>query len=484
MVTETPSCILLTGVTGFLGKVVLEELIRRRHEYTLDKILVLLRPSKGKSAQQRFHQEVAQSKCFEKLPAKWIGYVEVVEGDLTQPKCGLDEQWYPLICAETTHIINCAACVAFDLPLADAAKSNVSTALNLITLAKCCPRLQGMVTTSTAYVAAHTPGSIRPMLAPLPQPAEILYERILAGQIDETALLRQTRYPNTYTLTKCLAEHMFLRHRGNVPLTIVRPSIISCSLKYPSPGWIDSKAAVAGFIALMGMGYLRVVDGREDAVLDVVPVDVVANDIIDEARLIPSPPPPYANNVCQIRANEDPIVHSVAGITNGLLIGHIASRTTAYFQNLHIDKQHHKDKLDTKPPATEARRTPKLTYLGRRNVTFYLHNLRDHRLPLSLAALLFQVKGDERMKHKTRSLAKVLKKINAIFPYYTHRTFEFEMGRKWSDSVGAGIINVGEEEGEASDGGSQFREEKAEDVSTGDYLGIILEGVRTNLLNM
>ena len=159
--------VLLTGASGFLGKVVLEELLRLGHSYRLSRILVLIRPSKTKTAQQRFLGEVASSKCFEHLPAKWIECVAVVEGDLSQPNCGIDEALLPWVCEETTHIINCAACVSFDLALVEATTANVSTALNVISLAKSCPRLRGLVTTSTAYVARHRDGLIQPELAPL-----------------------------------------------------------------------------------------------------------------------------------------------------------------------------------------------------------------------------------------------------------------------------------------------------------------------------
>jgi hypothetical protein len=80
-------------------------------------------------------------------------------------------------------------------------------------------------------------------------------------------------------------EHLFYLYGADLPLTIVRPSIISCSWKYPTPGWMYSKAAVAGFIALLGSGFLRVVDGLSDTKLDIVPVEVVANDVIEKAIL-------------------------------------------------------------------------------------------------------------------------------------------------------------------------------------------------------
>jgi len=55
---------LLTGVTGFLGKVLLEELVRRRDELCIDRIGVVIRPLRGLSAEERFRREVARSALF------------------------------------------------------------------------------------------------------------------------------------------------------------------------------------------------------------------------------------------------------------------------------------------------------------------------------------------------------------------------------------------------------------------------------------
>lgn len=45
--------------------------------------------------------------------------------------------------------------------------------------------------------------------------------------------------PNTYTYTKALAEQVLEMECGNVPLTIVRPSIVAAAAKEPYAGWID-----------------------------------------------------------------------------------------------------------------------------------------------------------------------------------------------------------------------------------------------------
>lgn len=384
MFASKPCTVFLTGTTGFLGKVVLEELIRRSEECHLRKIIVLLRPSSNLCAQDRFYSEVASSPCFRLLHPQWQERVEVVQGDLTQTNCGLHPQTMQRIRLEVTHIMNCAACVAFDLPLVDAAIANVGSALNLLGFAKTCLKLQAMVTTSTSYVAPFTDLPIPASVAPLPYLPAVLYQDILNNQVDEATLLKQTRYPNTYTLTKCLAEHIYLSQKDLLPLTIVRPSIISCAWRYPFPGWIDSKAAVAGFVALMGAGYLRVVDGRKQAILDVVPVDVVANDIIREAQLISGPQLTWSDTSSSdtiVSPDSCSIVHSVAGVQRGLAIGMLASKVIEHFGGLH-----------TGHPQSNLWR-PCLKYLGRRNIAFHIHDIKAQRLPLYLASLYSQTQN-------------------------------------------------------------------------------------------
>lgn len=46
--------------------------------------------------------------------------------------------------------------------------------------------------------------------------------------------------PNTYTFTKALAEFWLKENRGDVPLVIVRPSIVISSINGPLPGWVDN----------------------------------------------------------------------------------------------------------------------------------------------------------------------------------------------------------------------------------------------------
>lgn len=53
-------------------------------------------------------------------------------------------------------------------------------------------------------------------------------------------------YPNTYTITKHIAEILVKNASNTLPCVIIRPSIISAAMKEPFPGWLDSFNGPAG----------------------------------------------------------------------------------------------------------------------------------------------------------------------------------------------------------------------------------------------
>ncbi len=381
---------LLTGATGFLGKVLLEELIRRKDELLVGKIYVLIRSRGSHKAADRFQREVARSACFSALPDDWIKDVVVIEGTLEQS--GLDlEQLQEELSREITHIIHAAASVSFELPIADAARSNIVTALNVLEFAKGCTRLERMVWVSTAYVTPH-PGrgtSVREALAPLPAPAAELFEAIRSGKVSERELLSVSGHPNTYTLTKSMAEHLLLARRGDVPLTIVRPSIISASLQHPFPGWIDSTAGFGGFILMLGLGHLRAVVGDGNSKLDLIPVDEVAYRVLGACTSGPATPPTV-------------IRHAVAGAALSPTVSDAWDGISEFYRvNL-------------------IQRWPTVHYLGPRDLRFHLADALHHRLPIALASL-----RSREMRRKAKSLRTRLAHINRAFPYFTSLSFDF-----------------------------------------------------------
>lgn len=420
---QSGHCVLLTGVTGFLGKVVLEQLACHLQ---CRRVIVLIRDKKETDGKTRFRDSVFSSPCFSLLSPAWGDLVEVVSGDLTASDLCLEPATYERLRGEVTHIIHCAGCVKFDLPVAEAAVANVSTVLNLLEFAQRCTSVQHIVSTSTAYVTLHRSGPIYETLVPLPRPADELYQDMLAGRVPKQEILKQSGHPNTYTLSKCIAEHLLVARRGFLPLTIVRPSIISASWRRPFPGWIDSLSAFAGFLAAYGNGLLRVVDADPRTILDVIPVDEVASRLVsaafDEQSSVDG---------------EMRILHATASLLNGLCIDLVFSQTRSYFKRNQVDSF----------------RSPYVQYLGSRGIFFHLYDLYQ-RIPLFMASIFCAIRQDQRMSRKLNYLRDGISRLNREYPYFTHNSFNFRPSTHLPD---------------------EFQPEM--------YLEVVLNGVCTHLLS-
>ena len=55
-------------------------------------------------------------------------------------------------------------------------------------------------------------------------------------------------YPNTYTFSKNMAEQIVASKCRDLPVAIVRPSIIGASLEEPYPGWIQNISGITGIL--------------------------------------------------------------------------------------------------------------------------------------------------------------------------------------------------------------------------------------------
>lgn len=61
--------LLVTGTTGFLGKVLLEKLLFSQP--TIARIYLLIRGKRGSKLDERFKKEILESPCFDRLRAKY-----------------------------------------------------------------------------------------------------------------------------------------------------------------------------------------------------------------------------------------------------------------------------------------------------------------------------------------------------------------------------------------------------------------------------
>lgn len=89
-------------------------------------------------------------------------------------------------------------------------------------------------------------------------------------------------FPNTYTMTKFMAEQLVEEYRERFGLSalIVRPSIVTPSLQEPFPGWLDSYAGLNGSLMAIALGTVACVPFNPNAIVDMIPLDIVCNYII------------------------------------------------------------------------------------------------------------------------------------------------------------------------------------------------------------
>jgi long-chain acyl-CoA synthetase len=156
--------ILITGVTGFLGKVALTMLLERYPE--VGRVHVLVRPRAGGTADDRFFGKVASSPPFRPLRERHGERFEAflrdkclpLAGDVTDPLLGLSEGQVRALAGKLSCVINCAGLVTFNPSLELAVRVNTEGARNAAGLCK--ETGATLVHISTCFVAGTRRGPV------------------------------------------------------------------------------------------------------------------------------------------------------------------------------------------------------------------------------------------------------------------------------------------------------------------------------------
>lgn len=134
--------IFITGATGFLGKVLLEKLLRSCSG--VEKIYILLRSKRGLASQERFDQ-LLEHKVFEKIREKSpekLKKLAFVTGDVTELKLGLDESDARMLQQEIDIVFHVAANVRHNEALKDALNLNTFGTYRVMELCTEMPKLK------------------------------------------------------------------------------------------------------------------------------------------------------------------------------------------------------------------------------------------------------------------------------------------------------------------------------------------------------
>ena len=293
--------ILLTGVTGYVGRAFLFQLLReidnaepKGNEKIAHKVYVMARAKerKNQTAAQRLEM-IRDEPMFEPYKKLWDEVVVAApSGDLQDVNCGMKEEVIGMLAeAKITHVVHCAADVNFNRPLADSAGINISPALQLISLAQQWSTCKRFVHCSTAFVNPGTGSHGDPMpekLFPLGKyDPQDLYDSMRGDQKLALAVKEELAFPNNYVFTKCVAEHLVVRSIKHMELKIVRPAIVGPAWVLPEPGWNGEKpSTITALFLLWGTRVIRCA-ALSTKGMPMIPVDVVANGII-HAMISPS----------------------------------------------------------------------------------------------------------------------------------------------------------------------------------------------------
>lgn len=283
--------VLLTGATGFIGRLVLRDLLLHRNPLSIPEgVVVLCRSKRGTSARDRISKLLDDPMYSFLSDTEKKDLVRVVEGDVTKRNVGLSTEATELICNELniSHVIHCAASVSFIQTLKEAATSNITSSLNLQSLTgRLKLKSARYVHISTAFVHGGLTGTREDPLSKGIHALDRydvadLYRSMLGDEYLASVAMNELGFPNTYTFSKCICEHLLSR-RNNVPTIVIRPSIVGPAVQQPYEGWAGDKPTTIVAAACLYMSYQWNLWCFGNHHVPYIPVDVVSRFILAKA---------------------------------------------------------------------------------------------------------------------------------------------------------------------------------------------------------
>ena len=330
--------VMLIGVTGFIGNVWLANTLMELPKIGRIYLLIRRQKSNPaeRRFEKMVEESPVFDPLFEKYGSGFAEYlrekVEVVEGDVTQAGLGLNAEVARRLQKNLDVIVNSSGLTDFNPDLRDALATNTDAAMSVLEFVRGTEHA-GLLHLSTCYVAGERDGRVIEKLIPNYTPhrvanfeaeqewralqdviakaeAQAESEEVTAGLkvqalanehaakgLQGAALQNQIRknrirwlktylteagtrrakelgWPNTYTLSKSLAESLIVKYGVGLPIAVVRPAIVETSVAKPFLGWNEGINTSASLSYLLGT-YFRQLPTNESKRLDIIPVDAV-----------------------------------------------------------------------------------------------------------------------------------------------------------------------------------------------------------------
>lgn len=268
VVHDTPQSVLITGASGFLGRFLCLEWLRR-FSGTTRRVTCLVRANSDDAARTRLRSAFSTSP---ELLAEFDSFsdnLEVLAGDLAEPRLGLDETMWESLARGITHILHAGAMVNHALAYRELFAPNVAGTAEVLRLALTGPMkpITFMSSIATALLSREAD--------PLDESVDI---REALPEVRATGGI-----VNGYAATKWASE-VLLRDAHSqyaLPVTVFRASMILAHSYHP--GQINVPDTYTRLLfSLMRTGIVPpsfyMTDG-ENAHYDGLPVDIVSHAI-------------------------------------------------------------------------------------------------------------------------------------------------------------------------------------------------------------